>query len=105
MSSRAQLTSVGEKVSIRPSSSASGSRSLAAIGRISMAPLQRDLYEPHGQRGIIDPGGRRALGEPCVRMEVAIGVDVDHVWLALRREPDIHAAVIAAVERIERGHR
>ena len=38
-------------------------------------------------------------------MEVAIGIDVDHVRLPVGGHPQIHSAVIAAVKRLECGER
>ena len=85
MSSSAHPTSSGEKVSIRRSSAASGSRSLRFDGT-DFHGLSRARSPPGATPG---PGSRfrrpRRLGEPRARVEVAVGVDVDDVRLALRR--------------------
>src|SRR5688572_17983606 len=105
MSSSAHSTSCGENVSIRPNSSANGSLSCGAMGRISMTSLERELHEPGCQLGIAYPCRGRGLRESCFRVEIAVGVDVDDERLTRGREPEIDAPVVAAVERIEGGQR
>src|SRR5712692_346888 len=101
MSSSAQATSGGEKVSIRPSSSASPFRSLALIGRISMAPFQRDLHQLKSQIGIVDASSGRAFGKARVWVEIAVGIHINNIGNAPWRESNVDSTVVPAVERLE----
>src|SRR6185295_11490162 len=103
MSSSAQVTSSGEKVSIRDSSSASDGRSASARGRISMAPFEGDLDQPGGQRLVGDPRLRGGAGEPGLRVEIAVGVHVNNVRVAVRTQSQVHPPIIPALERVEGG--
>jgi hypothetical protein len=48
---------------------------------------------------------RRRAGEARLRVQVAVGVDVDDPRLVLRVEPQVDAAVVAALQRLERSLR
>src|SRR5260370_17341374 len=97
MSSSAQATSGGEKVSIRPSSSASPFRSLALIGRISMGPFQRDLHQLKSQIRIVDASGGRALGKARVWVEIPVGIYINNIRNALWRESNLHSTLIPPI--------
>src|ERR687887_2338798 len=104
-SSRAQSTSCGENVSIRPSSAASGPRSRGVMGRISMAPFEGDLYQPPRQSGVADPYLGGGLGEPGLRVQIAVRVDVDDERPPGCIQPEIDPPVVLAFERGEGSQR
>lgn len=48
---------------------------------------------------------RCRAGEASLRVQIAVGVDVDDPRLVLRVEPQVDAAVVAALQGLERGKR
>src|SRR5215217_2870147 len=98
-SSMATSTSCGEKVSIFRIRAASGSRSFPSMGRMSMGSFGSDLHQSGGEGWIVQTRGSRGPGEPCSRMEVAVGVDINDVGHTLRRHPKVDPSIVLTVER------
>src|SRR5688572_7778610 len=105
MSSRAHETSAGVKVSIRRKISARAVVSWGSMGRMSMASFEGGLHEAEGEVGVAEPGAGGGFREARVRVEIAVGVDVDDVRLTFRRDAEIHPPIVPAVERLEGSHR
>src|SRR5690349_2642888 len=105
MSSTAQATSAGEKVSIRPSSSASAFRSCAAIGRISMASRKSDFYDLLCQGRIVNASRGGTLGKARIGVEIAIWIHFNNIRLTVRVKTHIHPSIIPTIERFEGGDR
>lgn len=55
------------------------------------------------QISVREAGGLRGFGEPCLRVEIAVGVDVDDERISSGVHAQIDAAVVAALQRFERG--
>src|SRR5215831_13377636 len=100
----ATTTSESLNVPLVRTRSAISSRSGGASLRMRIpVSLPGDVADPSDERRVLHPGGPRRARHSSVRADVAVRIDVDDIGRAVLRDAEVDAAVIAQVERPERG--